>query len=277
MQRWLLPVVFAIFPAACATTGGQFDAAASLERAAEDPWERTNRKVHAFNSELDRLVIRPPAALYQRAVPIPLQRGVRNFYSNLGEPLNLVNSLLQGKFDGATRATGRFFVNMSLGGLGVADEATLLGFDEKPHDLGQTFAVWGLKSGPFVMLPVFGPSTVRDGIGFFGEIFLDPVRFGTGAALNSTQSLIEQGVRLLDQRAELIARGEQIRRGSADDYATVRSAWLQLRLAQLYDGDPPIADEDYEELDDETMPEDLAPSAKPEPPPNPEQPEDKSP
>jgi phospholipid-binding lipoprotein MlaA len=206
---------------------------------------------------------------------------VRNFYSNLGEPLNLVNSLLQGKFDGATRATGRFFVNMSLGGLGVADEATLLGFDEKPHDLGQTFAVWGIKSGPFVMMPVFGPSTVRDGIGFLGEIFLDPVRFGTGAALNSTQSLIEQGVRLLDQRAELIARGEQIRRGSADDYATVRSAWLQLRLAQLYDGDPPIADEDYgedyEELDDETMPDEEGPSAKPEPPKSPEPQEDDNP
>ncbi|WP_448578148.1 MlaA family lipoprotein, partial [Thermaurantiacus sp.] len=246
MPKWFLPAVLAILTAACATTREEFDAAASLERAAEDPWERTNRKVHAFNSEVDRLVIRPPAMLYQKAVPAPLQRGVRNFYNNLGEPLNLVNSLLQGKFDGATRAAGRFFVNMSLGGLGAADEATLLGFDEKPHDLGQTFAVWGIKSGPFVMLPVFGPSTVRDGIGFLGEIFLDPVRFGTGAALNSTQSLIEQGVRLLDQRAELIARGEQIRRGSADDYATVRSAWLQLRLAQLYDGDPPIADEDYE-------------------------------
>lgn len=260
MPRPALALVLAVALGACATSGERFDTAASLDRAAEDPWEKTNRKVHAFNSEVDRLVVRPPSALYQKAVPAPLQRGVRNFYGNLGEPLNFVNALAQGQIESARRAAGRFLINVALGGIGVADEATLLGLDEQPHDLGQTFAVWGIKSGPFVMMPVFGPTTVRDGLGFLGELFLDPVRFGTGAALNSTQSVIEQGVRLLDQRAELIERGEQIRRGSADDYATVRSAWLQLRLAQLYNGDPPISDEDYEDFDDEPLD---APTAAP--------------
>lgn len=229
----------------CATTGPRFDSAASLEAAAQDPWEKTNRKVFAFNNAVDRFVVKPPTVAYQKTVPVPLRRGVNNFYENLDEPLHFVNALMQGKVDSALRALDRFIINLALGGLGVADEATRMGLDEQPHDLGQTFAVWGIKSGPFVMVPLFGPFTVRDGLGFAGDLAMNPVRFGTGRILNSTQSLIQQTVGLLDQRAEIIERGDQIRYGSADDYATVRSAWLQLRLSELYDGDPPIAEEDF--------------------------------
>lgn len=234
----------------CATTGPRFDAAASLDRAAEDPWEPVNRRIHAFNDTLDRWFVRPVADVYNRFAPVAIRRAVRNFYGNLAEPSNLVNALAQGKFRSAGRAVERLAVNMTAGALGVADEATRLGLDAQPHDLGQTFAVWGVRSGPFVMLPFLGPSTVRDGVGQFLELFLDPVRYGRGVALNPTQSLIENAVEILSDRAALIEQGEQIRRGSADDYATVRSAWLQLRRAELYDGDPPVLEDDLEGYED---------------------------
>jgi len=217
-----------------------------MDRAAEDKWEKTNRKIHAFNNEVDRLAVRPVASAYRAADRPRHRRGIGNFYSNLGEPLNFVHAVAQGKGESAERALTRFAMNNVLGGLGTADEATIRGLEQQPHDFGQTMAVWGLKSGPFVMLPIFGPSTLRDGIGFFGDFALDPVRYGTGRILNPTQSVIEVGVQLANQRAELIERGEQIREGSLDDYATVRSAWLQLRFAELHDGNPPIADEDYD-------------------------------
>jgi phospholipid-binding lipoprotein MlaA len=258
---------------ACATTEqrqARFDRAASMDEAAKDPWEKTNRKIHNFNSTVDRLFIKPPTTVYQKTVPVPLRRGVTNFYDMLDEPLNLVNALMQGKVDSAFRAVDRFVINFTLGGLGIADEATRQGYDEQKHDLGQTFAVWGIRSGPFVMLPLLGPFTVRDALGFAGDLFMNPVNLGTGNLLNPTQAIIQQGVGLLDQRAEIIERGDQIRYGSADDYATVRSAWLQLRLSELYDGNPPIAEDDFfdEPVDGTPSPEAASapePAAEPEP------------
>ncbi|WP_448585747.1 MlaA family lipoprotein [Thermaurantiacus sp.] len=262
---WPPAVLALVALGGCAASGPRFDAAASMARAAQDEWEETNRKVHAFNTTVDRLAVRPVAQAYRAVVPRPIRRGVNNFYTNLGEPLNFIHAIAQGKEASAARALTRFAMNGVLGGLGVADEATLRGLEQQPHDLGQTLAVWGMKSGPFVMLPVFGPSTLRDGIGFFGDFLLDPVRYGTNRILNPTQSVIEVGVQLANQRAELIERGEQIRLGSLDDYATVRSAWLQLRLAELYDGDPPIAEDDEDDAGaDDGAADDPEPEAEPE-------------
>ncbi|MFQ3596493.1 MAG: VacJ family lipoprotein, partial [Sphingomonadaceae bacterium] len=239
---------FLLVLAGCATTADQrFARGADLSRASEDPWEETNRKVHNFNNAVDKAVVRPAAVAYRTATPSPLRRAVNNFYNNLNEPLNAINALAQGKITSAFRAVDRLLINTLLGFGGAADQASLMGLDVQPHDIGQTFAVWGIPSGPFVMLPVLGPSTVRDGIGLGLSILLDPIRFGTTALFNQTQSFIQLGVQVVDERAELIERGEQIRRGSADDYATVRSAWLQLRLAELYDGNPPIAEDDFDE------------------------------
>lgn len=246
MRRRFLPL--ALLLAGCATTAEErFARGASLERASEDRFEAINRKVHAFNTEVDRLVIRPPAAAYRAAVPSPMRRAINSFYNHLGEPLHGVNAIAQGKPKSMFRALDRFLINMVMGGLGTIDEASRMGFDQERHDLGQTLAVWGVPSGPFVMLPVFGPSTLRDGMAFLTEFAIDPVGYGSGVILNNTQSTLQLLVRLVDERAELIERGEQIRRGSADDYATIRSAWLQLRRAELWDGNPPILDEEWDE------------------------------
>ncbi len=255
-------LALALLVAGCATTAEQrFARGASLDRAGEDRLETLNRRVHAFNTELDRLVVRPPAAAYRAAVPSPMRRAVNNFYRHLGEPLNGLNAVAQGKPQSAFRALDRFVINTVLGGVGTIDEASQMGLDEQRHDLGQTLAVWGIPSGPFLMLPVFGPSTLRDGISLVTEFLVDPVGFGSGAILNNTQSTMQILVRVIDQRAELIERGEQIRRGSADDYATIRSAWLQLRLAELYDGNPPLMDEDWD--DEEPEPTEATPDPDP--------------
>lgn len=264
MRGPALSLLLCVLLSACATSQqreARFERAASMDEAAKDPWEKTNRKIHSFNATVDRLVIKPPTTAYQKAVPVPLRRGVTNFYDMLDEPLNLVNALMQGKVDSAFRALDRFVINFTMGGLGIADEATRQGYDEQKHDLGQTFAVWGIRSGPFVMVPLLGPFTVRDAFGFAGDIVMNPVRFGTGNLLNPTQSIIQQGVGLLDQRAEIIERGDQIRYGSADDYATVRSAWLQLRLAELYDGNPPIGEDDFFDEPLDGAPADSQPAA----------------
>ncbi len=261
-MRFRLCLLLALVLGGCATTAEErFARGASLERASEDRLEPINRRVHAFNSELDRLVIRPPAAAYRAAVPSPMRRAINSFYRHLGEPLNGLNALAQGKPQSAFRALDRFAINMVLGGVGTIDEASRMGFDEQPHDLGQTLAVWGIPSGPFVMLPLFGPSTLRDGIALLTEFAVDPVGYGSGAILNNTQSTMQILVRLVDQRAELIERGEQLRRGSADDYATIRSAWLQLRLSELWDGNPPLLDEEWDEEEVPPQPDDASESA----------------
>lgn len=262
-MRVLALLSAALLVAGCATTAEErFARGASLERASEDRYEAINRRVHAFNTELDRLVIRPPAAAYRATVPSPMRRAINSFYNHLGEPLNGLNAVAQGKPRSAFRALDRFVLNTVIGGVGTIDEASRMGLDQERHDLGQTLAVWGIPSGPFVMLPVFGPSTLRDGIALLTEFVIDPVGFGSGAILNNTQSTLQILVRLVDERAELIERGEQLRRGSADDYATIRSAWLQLRLAELWDGNPPIMDEEW----DEEEPEPESPEPAPAPP-----------
>ncbi|WP_448581935.1 MlaA family lipoprotein [Thermaurantiacus sp.] len=249
-------LLLALFLPGCAMTAEErFLRGASLERASEDRLEPLNRKIHAFNNEVDRLVIRPPAAAYRAVVPAPMRRAINNFYNHLGEPLHGVNAIAQGKPRSAFRALDRFLINSVLGGVGTIDEASRMGFDQQRHDFGQTLAVWGIPSGPFLMLPLFGPSTLRDGIGLLTEFAIDPVGHGAGAILTSTQSTMQILVRLVDERAELIERGEQIRRGAADDYATIRSAWLQLRLAELWDGNPPILDEDWDEDPDAAVPQ----------------------
>lgn len=264
-----LAVCLAFLAAAgCASTAEErFRRGADLTRASEDRYEAINRRVHAFNTEVDRLIVRPPAVAYRAVVPQPMRRAVNNFYRNLGEPLNGLNAAAQGKPKSAFRALDRFLINIVLGGAGFADEASRLGLDEQPHDIGQTLAVWGVRSGPFVMLPVFGPSTLRDGIALMVEFAIDPVGLGSGILLNRTQSTIQILTRVVDQRAELIERGEQIRRGSADDYATIRSAWLQLRLAELWDGNPPLIEEEWDDEPDATAP---APEAESKPPEEPE-------
>lgn len=227
---------------ACAHDGARMERVAITPVAEADPWEKGNRKLFAFNQTADRLAVLPVTNAYRAVVPEAARRGIRNGYDNLQEPTNLTNALLQGKVKRAFRALDRMLVNTVLG-LGVADHATAMGLEEQPHDFGQTMAVWGVPSGPYLMLPFFGPSTARDGAGFFVDFILDPVDYLERRLLSRDERWLELGVRAVDIRSGLRDQGDQLLAGSADPYATVRSAWLQLRRYQLFDGMAPVADE----------------------------------
>jgi phospholipid-binding lipoprotein MlaA len=225
--------------AACATTPGDQLAA---ER---DPYEKTNRSIYKFNRGLDNAVVKPATKVYRAAVPRAAQRGIGNAFNNVDEPYSFINALLQGKVAQAFRTLDRFMINTVLGVGGLADHATDMGRPEEPEDFGQTLGSWGVKSGPYLMLPLFGPSTVRDFIGFGVERVADPYRLGINEAnLNTVESIGLTGLELADTRSYVMDTADPLLQGSADEYATVRSAFLQYRWNLIHDGAPPEDDFD---------------------------------
>ncbi|RDX35921.1 VacJ family lipoprotein [Kangiella sp. HD9-110m-PIT-SAG07] len=227
--------LLAILLTACATTGDN----------PKDPYEERNRAVWEFNRSLDRAILKPVAEGYQYITPDPVETGVSNFFSNLGEVTTILNDILQGKFLKAGKDTGRFLINSTIGIGGLLDPATEMGIKQEEEDFGQTLAVWGFDSGPFLMLPFIGPSTVRDGSGFAIDSF---VFYSPYDELNDAQT--EWALRslwLIDTRAQLLPLEEQLEQ-SLDEYLMVRDAYLQRREFLIYDGRPPIEDEcEFEE------------------------------
>jgi phospholipid-binding lipoprotein MlaA len=225
---------------ACATTPGN-------QRVAQaDPLEPVNRGIYAFNDGVDTVVLTPATKVYRAVVPTAAQRGATNAFNNVDEPLSFVNALLQGKPKVAANALGRFMVNTVLGVGGLADHATDMGLIRQEEDFGQTLAVWGVNSGPFIVLPLFGPSTFRDGVGLGAEFLGDPYRLALNEAnLSNAAEWGLTGLELLDTRSQLMSTADVLLLGSADEYATVRAAYLQLRESEIYDGAPP---EEVEEL-----------------------------
>jgi phospholipid-binding lipoprotein MlaA len=256
----LLPVMLA----ACAHSGPELDRVAITDVARADPWEKTNRQIFTVSSKIDRYFFLPVTNGYRAVVPEAARRGIGNAYDLLQEPTNAANAVAQGKIKSAFRALDRILINATLG-LGVADHASDMGLTEQEHDFGQTMAVWGVPSGPFVMLPFLGPSTARDGVGFFVDFLLDPVDYVEGRVLAPDEQIVKLGIRLVDTRAGLRDQGEQLLVGAADPYATVRSAWLQLRRYEIFDGNLP----DEEEMPAEELPplpaDDEAPADAPSP------------
>ena len=200
----------------------------------QDPWEKFNRSMYAFNDKLDKNVARPVAGAYNRAMPAPARNGLHNVVSNLGEPVTVVNDLLQGKLKQTLQDTGRFLLNSTLGLLGWFDVAKHVGLENHDEDLGQTLAVWGIPSGPYLVLPVLGPSTVRDTGGMTGDVYLDPVKQDMQPRYRNDTTLIYG----LDTRARLMQANDTID-SAFDPYAFVRDAYLQNRRFKIYDGNPP--------------------------------------
>ena len=202
-----------------------------------DPWEAWNRKVHAFNFAFDDAIFRPVASGYDKIMPDAPQRGVRNFFRNLSYPVTFLNLILQGKFDDSLTATGRFLMNSSLGLLGFFDVASKAGMPTFNEDMGQTLAVWGWKDSRYLVMPIFGPYTVRDflGRGFYG--YFHPVSY----AAREYNNYIPMVVDLITLRAELLPFQEELEAAS-DPYTFVRDAYLQRREFVIYDGDPPAPD-----------------------------------
>lgn len=261
-MRAFVPVILgiALLAAGCARQPAKLEAVALSPVAQSDPWEHTNRKIYQLNQQLDRYMMLPVTRTYRTVVPNEPRRGISNFYALAREPAYFLNAMLQLKPKSAFRALQRLVVNGVLG-LGVADHASDMGLISEPHDFGQTLAVWGVPSGHFVYLPFLGPNTVRDAFGFGVDFLFDPADIAKDHTLSASQRHVMLGGRIIDFRSGLMDRGEQLLIGAADPYATTRSAWLQLRRYELFDGMPPIADDDADDWDTPDAAPDAAPDA----------------
>jgi phospholipid-binding lipoprotein MlaA len=228
-----------------------------------DPWEKYNRRMHRFNNAVDRRIAKPLARGYVKVVPRPVRLGVSNFFNNLGQPLTMVNSLLQGKPKQAGQSLGRFLLNSTVGIAGIFDPATRAKIPQKSEDFGQTLGVWGWKRSRYFELPLFGPRTVRDVFGMAGDAPLSPLRQVEADRIRVPL----QGLQLVDMRSQLLST-DSLREGAEDDYTLVRDAWSQRRDYQIF-GDRTKHDgrdlPDYlqEEEDDSTVPVDAMPVVVP--------------
>ncbi|WP_246533229.1 VacJ family lipoprotein [Pseudomonas lalucatii] len=201
----------------------------AAQAAEEDPWEGFNRAIFRFNDTVDTYALKPLAQGYQAVTPDFLEDGVHNVFGNLGDIGNLANDLLQGKFHDAGVDTGRVIFNTTFGLLGFFDVASQMGLQRNDEDFGQTLGAWGLGSGPYVVLPLLGPSTIRDAAGKVPDAFLEPYPYmGHVPTRNLTR-----GVDVIDTRASLLSAERLI---SGDKYLFVRNAYLQNREFRVQDG-----------------------------------------
>ena len=245
--------------AACILLAGCASAPPDSVTQTQDPWEGMNRKIYAFNDALDKHVARPVARTYVRAVPGPTRNGIHNAVTNLDEPVTVVNDVLQGKVGQGLQDLGRFVINSTLGLLGWFDVAKHVGLPHHDEDLGQTLARWHVPSGPYLVLPFFGPSTIRDATGRVGDIYADPPREWLPPRWRNAEYVVDA----LDARVGLMQTNEALD-SAYDPYVFMRDAYIQNRRYKIYDGNPPAPDYDYD-----LPPEDStsAPPASATPPP----------
>jgi phospholipid-binding lipoprotein MlaA len=200
-----------------------------------DPWEGLNRKTYAFNDALDRAVMKPVAQGYQRVTPAFVQEGVNNFFDNIEDVATSLNNFLQGKPKEGLSDAGRFLANTVLGVFGLWDVATPMGLEKHYEDFGQTLGVWGVQSGPYLVLPLLGPSTARDAPAkvvdpaWYYKDVVDPERLYWGL----------WGLDKVRTRANLLKAESVLEEAALDKYTFIRDAWLQRRRSQVYDGNPP--------------------------------------
>ena len=221
----------------CATTAG-----ASADP--RDPWEGMNRKVYAFNDALHQAVVKPVARTYVEVIPSVVRTGVRHFIGNLVDVWSFVNAGLQFKGQKAAEGFMRVVINSTIGLYGVLDVATEAGLQKHKEDFGQTLGHWGLKPGPFLVLPFFGPSTLRDTVALPVDTQLSPAQFfGDNGA-----RLLVTGLNITETRATLLRATDALTEASLDPYSFMRDAWLQKRQNDVYDGNPP-SEFDYSDPD----------------------------
>jgi phospholipid-binding lipoprotein MlaA len=200
-----------------------------------DPLESFNRLMWAFNDTLDESFIKPVSRGYKAVAPEPLRNMVRNFFANIDDVFNGANNMLQGKFLDGWTDWFRVIVNTTFGVLGINDVASDMRLEKHNEDFGQTFAVWGVGDGPYLVLPFFGPYTLRDSAGLILDWELDPVVRARPIALRNT--LI--GTRLISKRTDLLDASTMLEEAALDRYVFLRDAHLQRRRSLIYDGNPP--------------------------------------
>ncbi len=220
MKSWPKPLYYSTFALVMAFGSLQVNAAEPVSH--DDPWESVNRAIFTFNDTVDTYTLKPLAKGYNAITPKPVQDLIGNFFSNLGEIRNTANAGLQLKGKDTFISISRFLINSSIGMLGLVDVATPLGLEERYNDFGLTFAHWGAPSGPYVVLPLLGPATVRDGLGRIPGIYTDPVTYQNP----ERDRWITRGIDLVNVRARLLGAEELI---VGDRYTFIRDTYLQRR------------------------------------------------
>ncbi|MGQ0546026.1 MAG: MlaA family lipoprotein [Betaproteobacteria bacterium] len=224
-MKWVW-IAAAVCLGGCATTG---------EGDPRDPLEGWNRGVYKFNEKFDDYLARPVAETYEDRIPREVRDRVRNFFANLADPFIGVNNLLQGKASEAFDDWTRFLLNTTVGLLGIHDVASDLGLEKRNEDFGQTFGRWGAGTGPYLVLPLFGSSNVRDGVGLAADIYTDPL--GEVRPIDARNTAI--ATRAVQTRADLLGASRVLEQAALDKYVFQRDAYLQRRRSLVYDGRPP--------------------------------------
>jgi phospholipid-binding lipoprotein MlaA len=227
LRQLLAFVSIAALLSGCAGTGGS---------QAHDPWEKFNRGTSEFNETVDKAVLKPVAQGYVKVVPGFAREGVANFFGNLEDIGTSLNNLLQGKAAEGASDAGRFLVNTTLGIFGLWDVATPMGLEKHNEDFGQTLGWWGVQPGPYLVLPLLGPSTVRD----LGGRVVDPsYYYGDWMFQGESTAWWLTGLNIVRTRADLLKAESIMQEAALDRYTFIRDAWWQRRRNQVYDGKPP--------------------------------------
>ena len=223
---------------ACSTLGPNDD---PIRQVSSDPFQGFNRSIYNFNNAADKAILKPIAKGYKAVTPNLVESGISNFFSNLGEPLNILNNLLQGKVDGALNSTYRFTVNSTVGLLGFLDIAKGYQVEPKPEDFGQTLASWGAAPGPYIVIPFLGPTNLRDGFGrIIDTAILYPNREVTDSSQGQTGLFI---LNVISTRAGLLGVDETLD-NQLDPYLFLKDAYDSSRRNAVYDGSPPEQSDD---------------------------------
>lgn len=219
-------ITLALLSAGCATGPG---------RDPRDPLEPMNRSIYQFNDHFDRVLLKPASILYSTITPPPVRGGVTNFFGNFHDVTTALNNALQGKGSDALSDLGRVLINSTIGLFGIFDVATRLGLKKHNEDFGQTLAVWGAPDGPYLVLPILGPSTVRDTVGLGGDYLTDPEFY----LFTEPWNYVVLGTRIVNVRSNLLESEQIFNAAAVDRYAFLRDAYLQRRHNLINDGGPP--------------------------------------
>jgi len=248
MRKWLCRVTVAssvlVVLSGCASVPPE-------SRDPRDPWQGFNRAVFKFNTDFDNAFMKPVAQAYQFVTPEVVDESVTNFFNNIADATSAVNNGLQFKLSRAGNDVGRVVVNTTVGFVGLVDVASNLGLPSYKEDFGQTLGYWGFGPGPYFVMPLLGPSSVRDTFGYAGDVALDPF-----FSLEKGQVYWGfVGLRVVDRRADLLAAGELLDEAAIDPYAFVRDAYLQRRRSLVSDGNPPSGEEEDDVIWEDMPPE----------------------
>lgn len=256
LNKLLLSLALVVMVSGCAT------------QANRDPLEGLNRAVYKFNDVTDKVIIKPVASGYKAITPSPVRTGVSNFFGNINTVISAINNLLQFKFSNAFSEAGRFVINSTFGVAGLIDVA---GMDKVPvhkEDFGQTLGYWGVGNGAYLVLPILGPSSLRDTTGLVVDIYaFDPISYVHRDGHIATHNVL-RGVQLLDKRTQLLDAKDILDNASLDSYAFTRDAYLQNRDTVVNDGEVKAPSNDgFEPADEDSAapaaaPAEAAPEAK---------------